>query len=93
MNRIPPPLLRWPGGIGLMGFLMKATVPLLLLGLFLSSPARAQDITWPGQEWTEVTPELAGLNEEKLHEARAYAQSVQGSGLIIYQGKAVLSWG
>jgi CubicO group peptidase (beta-lactamase class C family) len=53
----------------------------------------AEENGWPGAHWPEATPAEAGLHEAKLQQAREYALSAGGSGLIIRNGKAVMHWG
>lgn len=48
---------------------------------------------WPGEKWETATPESLGLSRAKLEAARDYALTADGSGLVIYKGKAVFSWG
>jgi CubicO group peptidase (beta-lactamase class C family) len=60
--------------------------------LFVSGSAHAQTI-WPGTEWERVSPAVAGMSDEKLVEARAYATRVDGAGFITRHGRLVLSWG
>ena len=72
---------------------MKAVPLLPLLSALLLSSTPAQQAHWPGTQWPEVRPSVAGLDEAKLQDARAYSDSAGGSGLIIYQGTAVFHWG
>ena len=46
-----------------------------------------------GAEWERATPQSAGLNAKLLDEARDYALSGGGSGVVIRGGKLVYSWG
>jgi CubicO group peptidase (beta-lactamase class C family) len=48
---------------------------------------------WPGAQWDTATPEVHGLDRAKLEQARDYALTAGGSGLIIHRGKAVFAWG
>lgn len=48
---------------------------------------------FPGAEWAYVEPSEAGLDEAKLAEAREYALTGNGSGLITRHGEAVMHWG
>lgn len=64
---------------------------LALAPLFLLFPQAAAQ--WPGAEWEKAAPAEFGLDAEKLKEARDYALMGEGSGLVIYNGKAVIQWG
>jgi CubicO group peptidase (beta-lactamase class C family) len=62
----------------------------------LSVPALAQlpAPVYPGAEaWAQMTPAELGLDASKLAEARAYAESKQGAGLVVRNGYKVLNWG
>lgn len=48
---------------------------------------------WPGVQWDTARPGDFGLDATKLEQARDYALTGGGSGLIIHRGKAILSWG
>lgn len=48
---------------------------------------------WPGTTWETADPAAWGLDVRKLEQARDYALTGGGSGLIIHRGKAILSWG
>ena len=63
----------------------------LLLPLFALTTATAAN--WPGAQWDTATPEAHGLDRAKLEQARDYATTTGGSGLIIHRGRAVYSWG
>ena len=54
--------------------------------------AVAQDV-WPGAKWERVAPADAGMDAAKLAEARDYALTGGGSGLVTRGGKVVLEWG
>jgi CubicO group peptidase (beta-lactamase class C family) len=49
--------------------------------------------TLAGAEWERATPEAAGLDAKFLDQARDYALTGQGSGVVIRGGKLVYSWG
>lgn len=66
------------------------TAALLALGLMVH--AHAAEI-WPGEKWESATPAALNLDEAKLAQARDYALTGGGSGLVIRGGKAVLAWG
>src|SRR4051812_14872623 len=59
--------------------------------LFVVEVGAAAEI--PGEQWAFSTPAEAGLDAAKLEEARAYALTGGGSGMIIRGGKLVYSWG
>jgi len=48
---------------------------------------------FPGETWTDKTPEAMGLDGAKLASARDYALTGEGSGMIVKSGYAVLRWG
>lgn len=62
----------------------------LLLFAFAHS---LQAASWPGKEWPVAAPIEMGLDEAKLAQARDYALTGEGSGVIIFQGKQVMAWG
>jgi len=63
---------------------------LLLMSLWpLTSAAEA----WPNPDWPTTTPEAAGIDRALLEQARAYALSGGGSGIVIHRGYLVFSWG
>ncbi len=63
----------------------------LLIGALALSPVRSAD--FPGEAWPVATPAQMGMTTERLYQARDYALSAGGSGLVIRQGKLVLAWG
>src|SRR5688572_22583979 len=48
---------------------------------------------WPGAQWPKATPAQVGMAEIRLKEARDYALTGEGSGLIIRHGEIVMAWG
>jgi hypothetical protein len=58
-------------------------------------PARAylDTETYPGSSWPTASPEQMGMSSLKLAEARDYAESAGGSGMITRSGVQVMSWG
>lgn len=48
---------------------------------------------FPGTSWPSADPADLGLNAGKLEDARDYALTGGGSGMIVHQGKVVMSWG
>ena len=53
--------------------------------------ARAAE--FPGAEWPKARASEVGLAEARLQQARDYALTGDGSGIIIRHGKVVLTWG
>ncbi len=51
------------------------------------------DSIWPTNGWEVVSPDELGMDVSKLLQARDYALSGGGSGLITRSGKAVMAWG
>src|SRR4051812_49419689 len=47
----------------------------------------------PAAHWAPSTPAESGLDQAKLEEARDYALTGGGSGMVIRGGKLVFSWG
>ena len=45
---------------------------------------------WPGAEWSDATPAEMGLDAGKLEEARDYALTGGGSGIITRGGRRVI---
>lgn len=75
------------------------SLPLLthwLIGALLinatMSCAVAQE-SWPDPDWPTATPADVGLDAKQLQQAREYAESAGGSGMIIRHGQVVLRWG
>lgn len=50
-------------------------------------------VTLLGADWERAAPEALNMDGAKLLQARDYALAGEGSGLIVRQGKVVLSWG
>ena len=48
---------------------------------------------WPTAGWIVATPDEVGLQQSLLEQARDYALTGNGSGIIIKSGQQVLSWG
>ena len=48
---------------------------------------------WPTTGWTTVTPAAMNMNATLLTQARTYALTGAGSGMITRGGKVVMSWG
>ena len=72
---------------------MRQAVAWCLLGVMTPLAASGYEAVFPGDQWSEKSPQDVGLDAEKLIEARDYALSIGGSGLIVRGGHAVLRWG
>ncbi len=48
---------------------------------------------WPEAAWEQARPADVGMAEARLHEARDYALTGGGSGIITRHGRVVLTWG
>jgi CubicO group peptidase (beta-lactamase class C family) len=62
----------------------------------LSLPGLAQDLpapVFPGAAWETRTPAELGMNEVKIEEAKAYALTRNGAGMIVRNGYVVSTWG
>jgi len=63
------------------------------LGLGLGLTARG-DAPWPEENaWPEAAPAEVGLDADRLAEAKAYALTGGGSGILVRGGRKVLEWG
>ena len=58
----------------------------------LTTGAHAEEV-FPMDGWTSVTPGQAGMDPDRLEQARDYALTGEGSGMIVRGGKAVMTWG
>jgi len=65
---------------------------LVLIGA-LAALIQDQAAAWPSPEWPSAKPADVGLDAAQLEEARDYALSASGSGMIVRHGKVVLRWG
>src|SRR5262245_43925249 len=75
---------------------MVRSLPLIAFAVLSvsSSLAGAQTApVFPGATWQEKSPAELGLDAEKLVEARDYALTTGGSGMIVRSGYVVLRWG
>src|SRR5688572_17356295 len=83
-------VLRFLGRLG-SGFwsvlLHRGTVALLALAGAVSAA------DYPGAEWPRARFAEVGLSEARLQQARDYALTGGGSGVIIRRGKIVMEWG
>lgn len=59
----------------------------------LLAPALALAQIWPGVNWQTATPAQVGMDPAVLAQARAYALTGGGSGMVVRFGKRVDSWG
>ena len=53
----------------------------------------ADDDTDPNSGWTVAAAADVGMDDARLEEARAYAETAGGSGVIVRHGRIVKSWG
>lgn len=65
----------------------------ILCALLLISSGTVFAQAYPGREWTIVDPAAVGMNRQRLIDARDYALTGGGAGMITRHGKAVLQWG
>ena len=54
---------------------------------------RLRAAEFPGAEWPTAAPAVVGMAEARLQQARDYALTGDGAGLIIRHGKLVMRWG
>jgi CubicO group peptidase (beta-lactamase class C family) len=64
-------------------------IPFCLLSLAVGMFAA----DWPTGEWPAVAPDQSGLNSAILEQARDYALTGGGSGIVIHKGRSVILWG
>lgn len=69
---------------------MRAIVALALLSCAVPRVVAAE---FPAEAWVRAEPNDVGMVESRLAEARTYALTGGGAGIIVRHGKAVLSWG
>lgn len=71
-----------------------STLACLTVVLLLTTrPASAEGAPFPGKQWDAAPPADVGLDEAKLAQARDYALTGGGSGVVVRRGKLVMSWG
>ena len=59
----------------------------------LAVAAEQREIVWPSPDWPSAAPGEMGLDATKLDEAKRYAMSAGGSGMIVRYGNVVNRWG
>ena len=57
------------------------------------SVADGQPIVWPSPHWEGAQPSDVGMDLAGLEDAKRYALSAGGSGMVVRRGKVVLRWG
>ena len=67
-------------------------VAVLLAGVPLVR-VHADEPVFPAEQWLEQEAAESGLDPKLLEQAREYALTGGGSGVIIHRGRAVLKWG
>ena len=71
-----------------------ALAALLVLVLFVDGVhAQRPQINWPSPSWEAAIPSEVSLKQRQLDEAKRYALTAGGSGMIVRHGKCVLRWG
>jgi CubicO group peptidase (beta-lactamase class C family) len=65
----------------------------LAVFLIFDPSTGADEPTFPGKSWPRKSPAELGLDAKRLDQARDYALTGGGSGIVIYHGHAVLEWG
>lgn len=65
----------------------------LAMGWVLLLPLSHAALAFPGKDWPTASPESVGMDPAKIAQARDYALTGQGSGMIIRGGKLISSWG
>jgi CubicO group peptidase (beta-lactamase class C family) len=68
-------------------------LPFLCATLLWPGPAAGRAAEFPLAAWPLASPAEVGLAEARLQEARDYALTGGGSGVIIRHGKLVMAWG
>ena len=58
-----------------------------------AAPALAAEPAWPDDDWTDARPADVGMDAGRLAQARDYALTGGGSGIVVRHGRAVLRWG
>ncbi|MHC4519019.1 MAG: serine hydrolase [Planctomycetota bacterium] len=67
----------------------------ICLAIFLSGTVFAQEArsAWPDTSWQPATAAEVGMDAALLEQARDYALTGEGSGMITRHGRAVMRWG
>ena len=72
---------------------LLTVVAVLFCGVIPHAHGAPPAQVWPGEKWDTATPAEVGLDEAKLIQARDYAVTGEGSGIIVRHGKVVMTWG
>jgi CubicO group peptidase (beta-lactamase class C family) len=72
--------------------LCRGLAAVVVLVTAVSRAAEPTDV-WPSPDWPAADPADAGLDAARLADAKDYALSAGGSGMIVRYGKVVLHWG
>lgn len=70
---------------------MRRLLAAAVAGLFLPGEIVAQ--VYPGATWQTATPAAMGMDPALLEQARDYAESGGGAGIVVRSGYVVKSWG
>ena len=62
-------------------------------GLAQPAASPSQSTVFPGHDWLRTTPQSMGMREESLQQARDYALTGDGAGIVVRRGRIVISWG
>lgn len=73
--------------------LVSILTGIIVFAGLLSSGAGDQKTLWPSEDWLSRQPAAMGLDGLKLNEAKLYALSAGGSGMIVRHGRVVMRWG
>ncbi|MCA9916109.1 MAG: serine hydrolase, partial [Anaerolineae bacterium] len=81
----------------LRGKLLFVSAVFFLFSLEIASAQQVapagSDVLWPMPTWQTTTPAAAGMDSSLLIQARDYALTAGGSGIITRGGQVVMSWG
>jgi CubicO group peptidase (beta-lactamase class C family) len=72
---------------------LLSTITLTLISVSVRAEADHQATLWPGREWPQASPEDLGLAPARLAEARDYALTGGGAGMVIRHGRLAMAWG
>ena len=70
---------------------VRFLLPVMLIAVYCTPEAYADEDK--GFSFPAARPEQVGMNQAKLEQAKGYAQSAGGSGMIVRHGRVVLRWG